>query len=198
MSTIRIFPRRLAKPAPTLLSLLLLAACATPPADAPAPALRIPAMQALPDQAATLAKGQWPGANWWQDWGDAQLTQLVQSALAQHPSLQLAAARLAAAQAARQAQAAADGGGVRAELSANQQHYSANGLLPPPIGGKDVSAFQPQLQWQQQLDWWGKNRALVSAAAGEEQARRAESAMATQQLALAVTQQYLLWQSAQA
>ena len=47
-------------------------------------------------QGATVSPAAWPKQAWWESFGDAQLNQLVQAALAEQPSLRAAAARVEA------------------------------------------------------------------------------------------------------
>ncbi|WP_229499485.1 efflux transporter outer membrane subunit [Pseudoduganella ginsengisoli] len=172
-----------------------LAGCVAIPADKTAPAKS--ALHGAPASLAAigaadirLARDGWPDANWWQAYGDAQLDALVARALASSPSLDAAAARIALAQSA-QAHAAAEGGlaaGVTG--SANRQRYSGTGLFPAPIGGSWFTEASARMETRYDVDWWGKHKAQVAAAAGDVQARRAELAQAERALAASIAQSY--------
>jgi multidrug efflux system outer membrane protein len=142
-----------------------------------------------------LAQEGWPEAQWWLAYGDPQLDALIRQALQGSPTLEAAAARIAAAQAAltssQQSQQVVTGfnGAV------NDQRYSANGLLPPPIGGSFYTDENLQLQARYDLDWWGKHKAQIAAAAGETNVRKAEYAQAERTLATAIARSYFNLQS---
>ncbi|HNB47229.1 MAG TPA: RND transporter, partial [Burkholderiaceae bacterium] len=75
-------------------SVLLVAGCASPGPQAAPAVLRAPADLGLGGAPTSAVASQW-----WQAFGDAELNALVQRALADQPSLQLAQARLARASA---------------------------------------------------------------------------------------------------
>ncbi|XYJ09562.1 efflux transporter outer membrane subunit [Telluria sp. B2] len=178
----------------TLLAAAVLAGCVHVPADTGA--------ASAPDfahaqHAAAIDLGQdaWPVERWWRDYGDTQLDGLVEQALNASPTLAAARARFAVAQAALQGEQAA--GRPQAGLGAglNRQRYSANGLLPEPIGGSWYTDATLQARASYDLDWWGKHRAQVAAAVGEANAGAAEAAQARQALAASVAQSYFRLQS---
>jgi multidrug efflux system outer membrane protein len=191
-TTVRHFPLTFAAGA----VLALLAGCAHIPAEtsrASAPdfarAQHAPGIE--------LARDAWPVQQWWREYGDPQLDDLVARALKDSPTLTVAQARLATARTAVQAEQAAAGASVGLGASLNRQRYSATGLFPEPIGGAWFNDSTVQLKASYDLDWWGRHRALVAAAVGEANARQAEASQAAQTLAAAVAQSYfrlqMLW-----
>lgn len=179
---------------PTLGLLALLTGCVAIPKDQDALPIRDVNTTALASDIPLAGEG-WPQAQWWTQYGDAQLDRLVQQALAVSPGLQAAAARIEAAQAARSLSEAAAGGGLNLNAGTNRQRYSANGLFPAPIGGSTFNDFSVQVQARYDVDWWGKHRAQIAAAVGEANARRAEYAQAEQVLAASVVAAYFDLQS---
>ncbi|WP_234484955.1 efflux transporter outer membrane subunit [Noviherbaspirillum pedocola] len=137
-----------------------------------------------------LAREGWPQARWWTAYGDVQLEQLIDAALKDSPTLESAAARIGAAQAALVQNQAARDIGVNFQAAANRQRYSANGLFPSPIGGSTYTEETLGIQARYDFDWWGRNRARIAAAAGEANARRADYAQAELILAAAIAQSY--------
>ena len=142
-----------------------------------------------------LASEGWPAARWWRQFRDAQLDQLIESALAASPSLDVANARIGAALAAFDAQHAQRGPSVDLGADASRQRYSANGLMPAPIGGNYYNEVTVGVQAHYDLDWWGKHKAQIAASLGEVNARRAEYAMAQQMLAAEIAKHYFSMQS---
>lgn len=143
-----------------------------------------------------LARDGWPQAQWWTQYGDQQLDALIRQALADSPSLAAAAARINSAQAALTISKAAEGIGIGFNAAANRQRYSANGFFPPPIGGSIYTDEMLQVQARYDFDWWGKHRAQIAAALGENNARRADYAQSEQTLASAVAGTYFHLQGA--
>jgi multidrug efflux system outer membrane protein len=169
-----------------------LAGCATPPPDGRVP----PARNIAADLPASihLAREGWPEARWWSSYGDEQLTRLIDAALATAPSLEVAATRIGSAHAALSLSRADLGLSTSLEAGANRQRYSANGLFPAPIGGAWYTEETVRVQARYDIDWWGRNRALVAAAAGDVNASRAAYAAAERALAAAIARSWFTLQ----
>lgn len=132
-------------------------------------------------------------SQWWRAFGDDTLNQLEAQALQANPSLKLAQARITAAQAAAGLTQAASGPQLSAQLNATQQHYTANGAIPPPLAGSAQSSGTAQLAGSWELDFFGKNRAALQAALGNARAAQADAQAARVLLAAQVAQSYFAW-----
>ena len=157
-----------------LTAALLTSACASIPDLGARPEPRAAADFAA---SASLAGAQadWPEARWWQRYGDAQLTQLMQEAVAGSPDLQAAAARLRTAEGFAQRAAAALKPQVDGFASADMSKLSQNGTTPAaavPNGWNDSGSVG--LGFSLDLDLWGKNRAAFRAANLDADAARYE------------------------
>lgn len=175
---------------------LALAGCVHVPQDAGS--ARAPDFTAARHAAAIeLGLDAWPAERWWQDYRDPQLDRLIDQALAGNPSLAVAAARVRIAGAQLDAEQAAGGLQAGLETGINRQRYSANGFFPAPIGGSWYTDTTLQGRIGYEVDWWGKHRAQVAAAIGEQNAAAAQASQAQQVLAASVAQSYfrlqLLW-----
>lgn len=122
---------------------------------------------------------EWPSDQWWSEFGDAQLTALIEEGLAGATDLRIAEARFARADAlAGQARSALlpslDAG---AQLTGGKQSYN-NGTprAALPQGLNDYGQATLGLSWD--LDFWGRNRAALAAARSEAEAARAEASAA--------------------
>jgi NodT family efflux transporter outer membrane factor (OMF) lipoprotein len=177
---------RLAAPA----LFLLLGACAVPPPMGATPALRSPdtvAAKSLdgPEEAT------WPDESWWRDYGDPQLTTLIEEAVKGSPALAEAGARLRIAEGyARSAHAAlmpnASAGG-----SAGAIKESYNQGIPPafvPHGWNDNGSAQINLGYD--LDLFGRNHAALRAATSERTAAAIEARAARLAIATGVAAAY--------
>lgn len=185
--------------APTALAASLcaaaLSACVSIPPEPHAVAQPAAAATELPADIRLAGAQAWPSDRWWTRYGDIQLDALVDRALEASPTLQAAAARVNAAQSALAVSRAAAGAEAGVTADANRQRYSSNGLFPSPIGGGTFNDFNTRLQARYDFDLWGRHRAEVAAAAGEEFARRAEAAQVRQALAGSVARSYFELQS---
>ncbi|CAM4029340.1 efflux transporter outer membrane subunit [Roseateles saccharophilus] len=178
-----------------VLSAVLLCSCASVPPEPHAVAQPDAAPAELPADIRLAGAQAWPAQRWWASYGDAQLDALVDRALQASPSLAAAAARVEAARSALVVSRAAAGAEAGVSADANRQHYSANGLLPPPIGGASFNEFSVKLQARYDFDLWGRNRAQVAAAAGEAFAREAEQVQVREKVGGAVARSYFELQS---
>lgn len=164
---------------------LVVAGCASPGGIAPKATLMAP-----PSPATTAAPAP-IGGDWWRAFGDPALDALVERALADQPSLRVAAARFDRAAAGSDAARAADAPRVAGVVNASRQRYSENGLLPPPIAGstQTVAEVHAALSWE--LDFFGRRRAALDAALGSERAAAADAQAARVLLAAQVARQYV-------
>jgi len=171
---------------------LLLSACVDRGDWKPAPQLRaqdLAAAQTL--QAAKLDAGAWLADQWWRSYGDPQLDALVDEALAGSPSLEIAQARLRAAQAQTVFAQGARAPQVALNGEVTRQRYSEHGLYPAPLAGSYSTDGRAAVDFSWDLDFWGRNRALIAAARAGEQAAAADREAARLALAVAVVRAYV-------
>lgn len=168
--------------------LLALAGCASMDGVAPSEAklrnVSVPAANAG-------AEAQPIAAEWWRDLGDAQLDDLIARALRDNPSLKVAQARLARAQAVLEVADAALLPQVNGQLDLTRQRYTANGAVPPPLAGsvRDSGTLQLSASWE--LDFFGKYRAALDSALGTSRAAQADAQAARVLLASQVARGYV-------
>ena len=113
----------------------------------------------------------WPGDQWWQAYGDPQLSGLIDEALQGAPDLKLAQARLAAAAAVVRSAESTQMPEVTGSAAITEEKQSYNYLIPPqalPRGWNDYGLATVNFSWE--LDFWGKNRAALAAALSDQQA----------------------------
>ncbi len=166
---------------------LSLAACAAPGSAGSQATLRDASSLGLSsDAGATVAVTE----AWWREFGDAQLDSLIDSALAGNPSLRIAQARLARAQAGADITRAASGPQLNAGLDATRQRFTATGMIPPPLAGNIYETGTAQFSGSWELDFFGKNRAALQAALGNVRAVQADAAAARTLLASNLARSY--------
>lgn len=176
---------------------LLLAGCAQLPHDLPPrPQMKTPeAAETMTRLATGLAKKEREADTrpWWQDFGRPDLDRLIEEALRDQPDLAEARARLDAAnRAERLAKLDADIH-YSTDASLVREHLSKNGLFPPPIGGSTINLADISQSVSYNLDWWGKNRALLRAAGNERLAALEEADAVRLTIAASVADAYFAW-----
>jgi NodT family efflux transporter outer membrane factor (OMF) lipoprotein len=120
-------------------------------------------------------RSEWPGDGWWRRYGDPQLAQLMEQALADAPDLAAAAARLRTAEGFAQQAGAALKPRVDAFAVPEFSNQSKNTEIPSagvPDGWNDRSTAG--IAFSLDLDLWGKNRAASRASKAEALAARHE------------------------
>ncbi|MFL9906314.1 MdtP family multidrug efflux transporter outer membrane subunit [Paraburkholderia sp. RL17-337-BIB-A] len=145
-----------------------------------------------------LARDGWPSARWWTSYGDPQLDALIESALADAPTIVIARTRVAQAKSDVERVKAGSNLQVVALGSLDREHVSAHGFLGPfasnePAAGLDgpwytqgIVGFGASLD----IDIWGKQRAQVAASLGVHNARLAETSAAELEISTDVAQLY--------
>lgn len=140
----------------------------------------------------TLSPTAWPQKDWWDSFGDAQLTELINEALQTNPSLDEAQARAKQADAvadslnaARAPQAELDAGATGARLS-NKDPLYPEYALGSFAWGKSVTAG---FSWD--LDLWGGKRDAWEAALGRSRAAELDAYAARIELSVNVARAYI-------
>jgi len=160
---------------------------------------QLPAAQLTAERTLTatpIDASAWPADGWWHGYGDPQLDALVDEAIAGSPSLVAAEARLRAAQGQALAVGALKLPNVALDAQATRQRYPENGLFPPPYAGHYYNDGRVAFDLSYDIDFWGRNRALLASARSGVEEAEADRAAARLALAVAVTRAYVqldLW-----
>lgn len=175
---------------------MLLGACASAPPKLAAPHLRddvpLAGLQ-------TSSRGGWPQAQWWRQYDDPQLDQLITLAMQQAPDLALAQSRVQSAQESARLAAAQMGLSINGNAQFSRQRLSEHGFIPTKFLGftwYNQADLGAQLRYD--FDWWGKKRAGIDAALDQAHATRAQRSAAALALQYAVADTYFGWQADQA
>ena len=177
-------------------ALLALAGCAAAPARLGAPALRddVP----LAGLQAPVRAG-WPDAQWWRQYDDPQLDDLMDRAMRQSPDLALAQSRVQNAEQSAKLAAAQLGLSVNGNAQVSRQRMSDHGLIPSQfLGFSWYNQADLGVQLQYDFDWWGKKRATMEAALDQAHAAEAQRSAAALAIQYAVADTYFGWQADQA
>lgn len=133
----------------------------------------------------------WPEEKWWQDFSDPQLNGLIEQATQNSPSLEIANARIAQAEAMSHVVVANEGFQISANGAATFEKQSYNYLFPKdfaPQGFRDYG--RATLNLSKDLDFWGRNRATIAAAISNLEALRIEGQITKLNLAYRICVEY--------
>jgi len=120
--------------------------------------------------------GDWPQADWWRMFDDAQLDGLMNRALADNPDLRIAAARVRLALKTADVVHAANLPQISADASVTRERFSKNYIFPPYIANEPQNLGQIALNADWDLDLWSRNRNLYQARLSDAQAAAADQA----------------------
>ncbi len=169
---------------------IALSACAPMPALGPITDAKAPeTFKSV--QSFQAPEAHWPNDSWWKKYNDPQLNQLIEEGLADAPDLKAAQARLRRSE----AQSQAVGSILYPQLGLNAtafgQEASTNYIVPAPYTPQGWYSYgQATLNFNWEIDFWGKNRAALAAAVSESQVRSAEVAQARLILTTSIARSY--------
>ncbi len=165
---------------------LALGGCVTPQVEDPATSAV--ASDALGLTGADIAPAT---AQWWKSLGDPQLDALIDEGLHNSPTLAQALARVRSAQAQGDAAGAARQPRFTFDADETYQRLSENYYIPPPYGGNNYWLGQATVNMAWDLDFWGRQAAVIEQANSQLNASRLDVVAARLALAGAITQAYL-------
>jgi outer membrane protein TolC len=171
--------------ASALAAVLFLSACTTVPQSAPFASENSSAKKQNP-----IAEA--PSQDWWQAFGDPQLSALMNEAFENSPTLAMAEARLHQAEAITGVAKASVLPTLSLNAKADEFKQSYNYLFPKaflPDGYADEGQVTFNFDWD--LDFWGKNRAAITAATNTARAAAADAAQARLVLTSAIASAYV-------
>jgi NodT family efflux transporter outer membrane factor (OMF) lipoprotein len=125
---------------------------------------------------AGFATGEWPNLEWWKEYDDPILNQLIDSALSESPTLKIAEERLNTAAQITIEKRATLFPDISFDGNDNYQHFSKYGFfrsLAPAVPAV-INDVTLNLTYRWEIDFWGKQRNILNAALGEVRAKAAE------------------------
>jgi NodT family efflux transporter outer membrane factor (OMF) lipoprotein len=169
-----------------LLSALLLTACVDAPPTTPQVSQIDQSGLGLNGEAAPHTPREW-----WKAFNDPQIDRLAASVIANNPTLTAAMARMRAAQAELAVNRAEDRPQVTLNGSEQRVLFSKDYIIPPPYGGsyRWYGSITADLSWN--LDFWGKQAALIEKARNTADAAALDTEAAHLALSGAFAQAYI-------
>lgn len=138
-------------------------------------------------------KGNWPAYNWWEMFADPQLSEMMEKAIENNPDLLAAVSRLASARARAEKMRAPLLPHLSASASDNYQHLSKDELVryPPSVVPPVVNEVHLALNFDYEIDLFGKNRNLYYAALDETRAQAAEMSQSLLMITTRLAESYV-------
>lgn len=130
-------------------------------------------------------------AEWWAAYQDPQLDRLLRGALADNPTLAQALARVRGAQASAAAVRADSWPWITYDATETRERFSAHAPIPPPFGGTPRWDGSQGFNLSWDLDFWGRQAALVKQADNRADAAALDSAGARLAITGALVRSYL-------
>jgi NodT family efflux transporter outer membrane factor (OMF) lipoprotein len=193
MRAVPLTPRKAAMTALALVTTMAVAGCASQP-DLGAAPKPMAAADLATSQSFAANPADWPADGWWRAYGDPQLDQLIETALAGAPDMAAAKARLERAEASADQARAALYPSASATGQIGESKQSLNEGFPAFVKQYLPKNFEPApqlaLNFNYEIDFWGKNRNAVAAATSDAQAAAADAAEARLTLSTAVASAY--------
>lgn len=136
----------------------------------------------------------WPDAEWWRQYQDPQLDQLIAMAMQGSPDLVQARSRIDSAQQSIRAATAQAGLSVGGSAQVQRQRLSETGLIPPKfLGFTWYNQGDLGVQAQYDFDWWGKKRNTIEAAVDQAHVAEAQQSAAALAIQSTVADTYMGW-----
>lgn len=169
-----------------LLGAPALAGCVATPPTTPQVAQVMPEKLGLGSAPAPHYPGQW-----WTAFHDPQIDKLAEQVMAGNPTLQGALARIRGAQAQLAEGQAADLPQLTLDGQEQRELFSKTFIYPPPYGGtyQWMGELQGNLSWN--LDFWGRQAALIDKAKNTAQAAALDEQGARLALSGSMAQSYI-------
>ena len=167
----------------TIATAMLLASCASFDGSAPQGNLRTPGSYAVGGTlgpsglAVDAVAAAWPDDAWWRRFADPGLDALIDEALAGDGvgPLRQAEARLRNAQSIVRGAQGRDYPSLALNAGSQRERFTENYIYPPPLGGATGTFNRATLDFSDDLDFWGRNRASIAGAQSQVQASRADA-----------------------
>ncbi len=123
-----------------------------------------------------FAEGEWPAYNWWTLFEDGQLSEIMEVAIEKNPDLLAAVSRVRAAQEEAQKVRSVLLPRFNASFNDNYEHLSKDSLdrFPPSAIPAVINQVYLALNFEYEIDLFGKNRNKYRAAMGQARAQAAE------------------------
>ena len=143
----------------------------------------------------TFCRGDWPSDQWWTLFGDSQLNEIIEIAIRDSPDLMSAASRLKAFIKVAKREKSSFFPKVEGSFQVLDRHLSRNELprLLPSILPCSFNQIQLDLNFNYEIDFFGKNRQAYLAALGLTKVEMAEMCQSHLIVTISLAQSYIYY-----
>jgi NodT family efflux transporter outer membrane factor (OMF) lipoprotein len=157
-------------------------------------------MQNIPvtlPESSDFVKGDWPAYQWWEMFDDDQLSEIMEEAIENNPSLKAAVFRMRSAQAEARKVRSALMPSLNAQAEDDYLHLSKDSLdrYPPSTIPAVVNQINLALNFEYEIDLFGKNRDKYRAALGKAKAQSAEMSQSLLMITTLLAETYFNYQA---
>ena len=140
-----------------------------------------------------FAEGEWPAYNWWTLFEDGQLSEIMEVAVENNPDLLAAVSRVRAAQEEAQKVRSVLLPQFNANFNDNYEHLSKDSLdrFPPSAIPAVINQVYLALNFEYEIDLFGKNRNKYRAAIGQARAQAAEMSESLLMITASLAETYI-------
>lgn len=110
--------------------------------------------------------------NWWENFNDKQLNNLINEALKNTPSLNILKLRYKSAKSKIEINKSLKKPSLNLNSTNSRQRFSENYIFPDPLGGNYYNLYDQGLNLSYDFDFWDKNSSLIEASINESLARK--------------------------
>jgi len=132
-------------------------------------------------------------ADWYKDYGDAQLDKIIAFTLKDSPSIKSIEAKYAQANSIIASTKAGNLPRVSADAGLSRERFSENYIFPPPLGGGTESLYQTGLSLNYDFDFWNSRGSKIQSAKYNAMAQKAYIEEMKLLLSTSICEIYLSW-----
>ncbi|MDD5157922.1 efflux transporter outer membrane subunit [Sulfurimonas sp.] len=102
--------------------------------------------------------------DWYKDYGDSQLNEIIDFALSSSPSIKSIEAKYAQANSIIASKQAGNLPSISADAGISRERFSENYIFPPPLGGGTETLYKTGLSLNYDFDFWGSRDSKILSA----------------------------------
>lgn len=144
-----------------------------------------------------FTEGDWPEWNWWVQFGDDQLNSFMDQAIADNPDLKAAISRVRSSEQEARKTRSVLFPQFKTSFEDNYEHLSKDSLdrFPPSSIPAVINQINLKLNFDYEIDLFGKNRETYRAALGEARSQKAEMSQAYLMITASLAEAYFDYQA---
>ncbi|PHO12975.1 TolC family protein [Malaciobacter marinus] len=131
--------------------------------------------------------------NWWKNYEDSQLNELLNDAIKNAPSIKQLESKYKIARNLTKAHQSKNIPNIDFDSNTSRQRYSKNHIYPAPLAGSYNNLYQTGLALNYDFDFWDERKALIKASKNEALAKQALIKVKELVVYTSITKLYISW-----